>query len=767
MRMASVASALAIATLMCVEPVFAQEQPATASEPAEGIGDIVVTAEKRPSVLQKTAISISAIGSEKLAENGVANLSDLTALAPSVSFSLFNVATIVSIRGVSSRDASETGDPAVSISIDGFNLQRAIGLNAAMFDLDRVEVLRGPQGTLLGRNATGGAINLITAKPKDHFEAYAGADVGNYSTYGSKGMVNIPLTDNLQVRAAFQTRDHNGYRDNQLGTDYDDQHNRSFRVSAAYQPTPRLSILLTGEYTREDSNGPAINAIGLNYYTADNVADGYVAGDVDYTRPSLNQHSFAQVPGGYMRYNVWGIRSQIDYDMDFATLTYQGGYRHMDFNRAGVLGGVMGGASQNYSFITKEETPSWNHELRLSSNGNGPFKWQFGGYYFQEKNDVTNDFVDYPGSDGLYGDPVLLARYYYPDIKAEAKALFGQASYEIVPDLTFELGARYSHDEKSRHNITTTTNFGTYASSGCGYTDSCSYTTTNLAQSASSSKTTWHVGLNYQLTAQNMLYAKFDTGYKAGGFNNSDQYYPETIKAYEIGSKNRFFNNTLQVNLDAYYYDYSNQQVTQTVVTATTIGSMILNAGSSTYKGAEADILWQPTMSDRFNFYVGYNDAKYKNFATSVSGQLLRLAQLNNAAVPVYDSDGSVVSYNYQLKGNRPPQAPMWTINAGYEHDFMVFGGTLTPRVQTHFESKSYFSFYNLPLDRQDSYTKTDATITFKPESENWTLSAYVRNIENTVILANSASPPSTFFGTYRYQYAAPRTYGMSFTYNW
>lgn len=728
-----------------------------------GIADIVVTAEKRTSVVQRTALSVSVLDSADLTKNAVSNVSDLASIAPSLSIARNNNGTVIVIRGVSSRDVTQVGDPAVSLTIDGFNLQRASGLDSVMFDLERVEVLRGPQGTLLGRNATGGAVNIITAKPLDRFAAYIGGEFGNFSTIGFNGMLNIPVSDTLSLRASFQTKDHNGYRNNAPAENADDQHSRAARLHVLFKPTPRLRLLLTGEYAEDNSNGPAINGIPIRFYTSANVPNGFIPGDIDFSRPDRSNANdrFAMPPGGYLRYKIWNIRAQADYDLGFATLTYQGGYRHMDYARRGILGGA--GRQQNYSFVQTEDLPSWNHELRLASNGDTPFRWQIGGFYFQEKNRFYNEFVDYPGAESISGTPTRLQLFSDPDIIARARAVFGQASYEFLPGLRIEAGARYSEDRKYRTSTTISTNIATYLATRCDLTNSCVYTTQVVPQLAESSKTTYHAAINYQATPSNLLYAKFDTGYKAGGFSTVE-YFPETVRAFEIGSKNRFFNNTLQVNLSAYLYQYSNQQVNQTQVDPSNGGvrNLILNAGQSRYKGVEADIQWQPTPDDRLSLYVAYNQGRYVDFATSASGQLLRLAQIEGAAVPVTAS-----TFNYQLAGKRPPQAPDWSLNAGYEHDFHVFGGTLTPRIQTHYESASFFSFYNLALDKQDAYFKTDFLLSFTPENRAWLLSGYIRNIENKLILANVQSPPSTTFNSYREQYQMPRSYGLIMKYTW
>ena len=756
--LSAMSSNIAIVMALHAVPVFAQAAAPGDSASDSGISEIIVTAEKRTSTEQKTSIAMSVISPEVLQKNGVGDLADIARIAPSVSFATAGPATIVSIRGVSSRDTTEIGDPAVSISIDGFNLQRALGLNTAMFDLERVEVLRGPQGTLLGRNATGGAINIISAKPKDEFAAYVGGEVGNYRMFNTKGMVNLPVTDTLSVRAAFQTRDHDGYRNNSPANDGDDESSRALRLHVLFTPTDNLSILATAEYAEQDAVGPVTNPIPFRFYTADNVPDGLLVGDVDFSAPPRGDgKTYAVAPGSFLKTRSWIYRTQIDYDMGFGTLTYQGGYRRFKIERRTLLGGAFGTDSQNLTFGQTEDLPSWNHELRLSSNGNGAFKWQFGGFFFQEKNDLNTQFQDYPDSDGIYGDPFVIQDYIYPDILSRAKALFGQASYELVPGLSVEAGIRYSKDEKHRNGYKVTTPFGTYKSERCDLTDSCEFTTTPQASSTKSTETTYHAAINYQATPRNLFYAKFDTGYKAGGFTDIADYLPEKVKAFEIGSKNRLLGNTLQVNLSAFYYDYTDQQVSQNVVLDNgTVGTIVRNAGKSRYKGVELDMLYQPTEADRFNAYVGYVHARYKDFKASVGGQIARLA----------DSQGRLdANGNYILNGFTPPQSPDWTFNLGYEHDFDVFGGTLTPGVQTHIESKSYFTFYNLELDKQKSYSRTDLTLSFSPYSKDWTLTAFVRNVEDTLILT-AAQTPSATYQAYREQYAPPRTFGASFMYN-
>jgi iron complex outermembrane receptor protein len=749
----------------------AQEAAPQETKATSGLSEIVVTAEKRPNTEQKTSIAMTVLTADALAKNGANNLADLAQLAPSVAIAMSGAATIVTVRGVSSRDTSEIGDPAVSINLDGFTLQRALGLNQSMFDLERVEVLRGPQGTLLGRNATGGAISLVTAKPVPHvFKAYAGAEAGSYGTFNTKGMINVPVNDWLTARASFQTQDHSGYRNNAPSENGDDEHARSGRLHLLAKPTDRLSILVTGEYSENHGVGPVVQAMALNYYTAANVPAGFSVGDPSLGTPNRTPQAYAIAPGSYLKTASWNYRAQVDYDLGFANIAYLGGYRRLHVSRRTLLGGAYGTDRQNFTFGQTENLPSWNHELRLSSKPGGALKWQLGGFYFQEKNNLNTQFQDYPGQQSISGSPFLLQNYIYPDILSKSKAVFGQASYEFLPGLSAEYGMRYSTDEKHRYGYNTVTNLSNYLTTKCWQTNSCVFVTTqqNASNPAattriSGSQVTYHGALNYQITPHNLAYVKFDTGYKAGGFTDLAPYAPEKNQAWEVGFKNRFLDNRLQLNVDAFLYNYSNQQVSQVVINPATgaIATQIVNAGHSRYKGVEADLVFQPEPDTRLNAYVGWLHARYTDFQVGVSGFLLEAAKVANAAVPVG------TGYNWQLAGHAPPQAPDWTFNMGLEHDIHLWNGTLTPRIQTHIETKSYFTAYNLGATMQPTYTKSDFTLNFAPEGKAWNVQFYVRNLENSTILSNAGDPNTGTYASVTAQYQAPRTVGGAFTVNW
>jgi len=684
------------------------ESPAAAD--AGVLSEVVVTAEKRTSSEEKTPISMTVLSTDILKSNAVGNLEDLSSIAPSVSFARAGASTIMTVRGISSRDTTETGDPAVSVNIDGFYFQRAIGFGDSLFDLARVEVLRGPQGTLYGRNATGGAINLVTAKPTKEFEGYATAGIGNYDTLYSEGALNLPLSDRVQMRVSYFTRSHDGYRDNAPARDGDDEDAKAARIHLMAEPTDELTLLLTAEMTKLGGNGPAVYGTPL-------VTDA--DGNVDHNRQPLPYKAKGwplNLPSGFYDATIKAFRWKLDYDLGFADATYLGGFRRLDYHNLYDLDGVE---NEAFYFQTNEQPRTWNHEVRLSSKQDQRLTWQVGAFYFQETNNLLSFFQDYNA--GTATNPANLFIFTYPNINATSKAGFGQGAFGLTDELKIEAGVRYTKDYKRRvGNL----NYG----SGVQEQDA----------SSDSSKTTYHVGLDWQATPRNLIYGKFDTGYKAGGFTDAASYAPESINAYEIGSKNRLFGNTVQLNVSGFYYDYTNQQISQFIDGLT----YIRNAGKSQLYGLELEGTALLSDYDRVDGYIGYLHAKFVDFALAAGGT------------------------NVQLAGNRPPQAPRLSVNLGYQHRFpLPNGGGLTPRVQTHLETTSFLTVYNYPDDRQPGYTRTDAMLTYNSPEDKWSVEAYGRNLENKAVIINAQE--NGLWSTYNYQFAAPRTYGLQVSLHW
>lgn len=710
--------ALAVAFAVGVPAQAAEAVAAGAPSPDEGatIQEVVVTAQKRETTVQKTAAAVTVLDSKVLQKQGLNSIADISTLAPAVSFTQNSANVIVSIRGVSSRDTTEIGDPAVAISTDGFAILRPTGFLGALYDLERVEVLRGPQGTLYGRSATGGAINFITAKPVNDMAARVSATAGNFGLLKFEGMANIPLTDDLASRVSFYSSRHNGYRTGESPARAgDDDDTTSGRIHLLYKPTDRLQVLLTAQYTHLGGVGPTVQGIPIVGATNVNV------------QPDVPERGTPHgLPNQWIDLSVAQYQINVNYDLGFANLIYLGGYRDMDYKQLRDLDGDV--PSNNY-FNPSEHPKDVSHEIRLVSHDSGKLKWQLGGYYFDE----DNKLVTYYQTFAVANPPTNIFTFDY-GVKTRSYAAFGQGSYEIIDGLSLEGGLRYSNDFKRRDGFQNT-----------GHGD------IPLPGEITSTKLTYEAGVNWQATPVNLLYAKVSTGYKAGGFSTifvgglqagatvqQISYAPETVRAIEIGSKNQFFGRRLQVNLAAYTYKYQNQQVG--VSQGGT--SYIANAGQSQLRGFELESIARPTARDQFDGSIAYLDAAFTKFCATAT---------------------AAGACTVDFAGHKPVGAPKWQVNAGYEHGFDAFGGTLTPRGQLHYESGSYLGVENFVLGKQDAYVRVDAMLTYLSPDAKWSLQAFARNLNDAKVLTSAG----TGFGHYLFALAPPRTFGVQFTSNW
>jgi iron complex outermembrane receptor protein len=710
-----------------VPPAPAVQVAPAASVNSSGLAEVIVTAERRSTRAQNTAIALDVVTGEALRNNGVGDISQLQTVAPGVIIGQNATATVVTVRGVSSRDVTEIGDPAVAINVDGLFLQRPTGMNAAFFDLNRIEVLRGPQGTLYGRNATGGVINILTQRPTQQFGGYAALTGGNFGTLNLEGALNVPLTDSVAMRASYFSRQHDGYRNNAnpanpvqsngRSTDGDDEDSKGARLQLLAKPNKDFSALFSGTYIKQGGNGPVLN--GYPIATAPTTPPDSRSETKNYP---LNQ------PGSFDAERV-NLLTQLDYDLGLATVTYLGGYVDLKVKHLYDNDGL---ATSAYEFSRNEKSKDYSHELRLASNNKQGLIWQGGLFYYKQDLDVRSFNFLNPN-----GVPVILRDFNY-QVHVKSKAAFGQASLDLFDGLKASAGVRYTKDDKDRAG---------YRLAAASLTPPASQVNTNTVpltnipetdgSRSSSNKTTYHAGLDYQVTPDNLVYAKVDKGYKAGGFTAISAYKPESLLAYELGSKNRFLKNRLQVNLSAFYYDYSDQQVSQTVTSGPFTGAQtVVNAGKSELKGAEAQVNWRVTQDDKVDFSLNYLDAKFKEFSVA-----------NGAS-------------NLSLAGNRLIQSPKWSVSGGYEHVFnLENGGKITPRVQTQYRTESFLTFYNRSNDRQKAYSLVDATLTYIAPEEKWSVQAFVRNIGDTVVL--TAADQGGPYGSLRYQFGAPRTFGV------
>jgi iron complex outermembrane receptor protein len=716
-----------IALMLCTA---ANPSAASAADAdGEALQEIVVTAQHKEENVQSTPIAMSVYTGDAVKQNNIVDIASLAAFAPDVNFSTSEGSAIVTVRGISSLDITENGDPAVAVDIDGFYVNRPYGLNAALYDIDRIEVLRGPQGTLNGRNAVGGAINIITAQPTDKFQAYTSVSYGNYNALTVQGMVNLPLSDVVQLRASFLSDSHDGYRHNAPQPDADDADNKSGRLELAFEPLENFRGLVTVQFTKEGGYGDSLQNIPYLYSATGSL--------VNTLPPGVNPHTFPLATEPFLNMTDRLTRFNFSYDLGSVLLTALGGYDHMEWHHASDESSTDNVPVVN-TFVQNEYPNTFNGELRAASKTDSPLQWQVGTFYFRENSHLVS-FNGAPTADGVYDQ---YFGFVYAT-RSRSAAGYAQASYQLTSDLKATAGVRYTSDFKGEAgyygDLTAGPALGDYA---------------YQSGSTSSHRWTYHGALDYTLTDKNLLYLKYDTGYKAGGFNfGGAPYNPETVTSYELGSKNRFFDETLQWNSAVFLTNDNAQQVATYAFLPNGLAEQLTeNAGKSKIWGVETDIIYKVPYLGTFNAAVNYLNARYTNFLS------------------VADPSDPTAAGNVQLAGNTPPQSPTLSAQLGLEHSWAAFNGTLTGRIQTKIQSSSNFSFYNFDDTRQAAYTMSDAFLSYGLPSTgssdaHWKVTAYVKNLENSSVF--STAQEDRYAVAYTYQWFPPRTYGLRLETTW
>jgi len=699
---------------------------APAAEEAPHLDDVVVTAQRRSENLQKTALTVSALTGATLAARGITDISALSTQLPSLEIANSGGGTTqVFMRGVGSTNVTEVGDSAIAIQMDGIYIARPNSFGSSLYDLDRIEVLRGPQGTLYGRNATAGAINVITKRPTQEFGGNASIEYGNYNQLTTSGAINIPVTDTLAVRASFQTVRHDGYQKSTTtgaaaGNDKQDQDDKAARIQALWKPTERFSLLLRADYLHQGGAG---------------------GGDQNYPLVS-DPRDFASTLVTRIDNTLWSVGAEAKYDLGFAEITYLTGYNSTRINR---LRENTASHVPNYLDLS---TDTFSNELRIGKDS-GNFKWVLGLYSFDE-NTYTNYAVYRPAT-ADYTD------YLSPTVKSNSKAAFGQVTYSVTPRFRVTGGLRYTHDDKSRYG-------GVYITDANGAIKS---TVSLNAASDSWNSTNWKAGADFDVTDQILAYASASTGYKAGGYYDgvgANSYKPEHITAYEVGLKSRFLDNRAQLNLSGYWYDYRDFQVTAQRVLSGALSSITLNANKARIYGIEAEFNFLLTENDRFDAYATWLHSEYTDFTLPV-GDAITNNNANAAYAHCYATNyAATAPRSASFDGCSLAKAPNWTLNGGYQHTFDLGGsGRVTARVQSHFETMQYLEYHGFQQNVQKSYTKTDVSVTYEPTGKGWSVMAYGRNLENNDVRVNSS--PNTGTGSASNgsgdYYAPPRTYGV------
>ncbi|MBV8238775.1 MAG: TonB-dependent receptor [Sphingomonas sp.] len=554
-------------TALLALPAQAQQQTPP-PRPDDMLGDIIVTAEKREESLQKVPISITAMTGETLLETGISNVEDLQFFVPGVSVTN-DAQAIINIRGIGTSSFGIATDPSTTVHYDGVYIPRPTTSYQDMFDVERVEVLRGPQGMLFGRNSAGGTFNIVSKMPTKDFSGTLGVRLGNYNKRTFSGTVAGPVGEKARMRVTLVRNRRDGlYRDVVTGKRYQNEDNLAGRVTLAIDASERLEIIVRADATRDRETGyPGVR----DFYPPEFAAAGAIipTGRDDIALDKEQRYDI----------DAWGFSSTVRWDAGPVTLKSITAVRKSDVARSTDIDST---SLFLRDIEVVERSRMFSQELQLLNNGEGAANWIVGAFYMNEK-----------GRDQI---SILQPRraLVVPETNTtNALAFFGQLNYEIVDRLRLTGGLRYSYERKNfafRRLVNSILD-----ASGEPDADWTAWTP--------------KFGIDYEFSDNAMIYASATRGFKSGGFQlgDSQPFLPEYLWSYETGLKATLFDRRLRANMSAFYYDYTDLQVVQYINGVANTS----NAGQATIKGFEAEFAARPAHNFTLNSTIAYLDARY------------------------------------------------------------------------------------------------------------------------------------------------------------
>ena len=738
-------------------PLAAQAQTETPASPAAvapstDVGDIIVTATRQNTSLSRVAAAVTAIRASDIGPGGVQNVGDLQTVVPNVSIGDQFGVNRTFIRGVGLNNFDIGGEGAVAFLQNAAILPRPSQQLSGFFDLEQIEVLRGPQSILYGRGATAGAINLVTARPKEELEGYVRATYGNYDTKILEAAVGGGVIgDKLLVRIAGKYEKRDGYGKNLFtGADVDDRDAYSLRATVIGKLSEKLTATVVVDHFHEDDNNYAFHYFGPTVVPENALPHtalggqtifGYYAGLGE--KPNLrNIYSDQEAINHRKGVGATGTLAWESGDLDVKSIT---AYRSFSrFQRDDLDSSQVNLAGQN-NYVEKSRSAS--QELTANYKGNG-FTLLAGAMYFHEKLDGT---VNVPTTNlgVLFGLPANTfdGGSYTQDgtVKIDAVGVYLQGTVEVTPTVSLTGGARYNYEHRK--------GVGSFVFDAIGVnipTD----------QSKGWSSVTPKALIEYRPFDTTMLYASVTKGFKSGVINigSADPAVnPETVWSYEGGFKQRFADNRILLSGAVFYYDYKNLQVS--FVNANSIVQTI-NAATARNFGGELELEARVTPTFTLNANASYLNAKFKQFCNAYYGAAFPARPgISYAACP--GQPGLV-----DLSGNRLPNAPRFSVGGGFNYDIPIGDAKISINGDGKWQSKVYFTEFNNRDAEQGSYFIANTGVTYHARDDRWSVGGWVKNVTNKFVIANNIVAA----GTYAYPRVGsimpPRTYGATVGFN-
>jgi iron complex outermembrane recepter protein len=702
---------VAAAALACAGQATAQTARASAPE-AVSLDEIVVTAQRRSERLQDVPVTVTAFGAEEVRQARIREIDDVATRTPGLNFDAFPASQPrIAIRGIGSSDRGAAGDPSSAVFLDEIYLGRPAAVAFDAFDVSRIEVLKGPQGTLYGRNVVGGAINVVSNRPDfDRVDAAGEVTAGNYERYEAAAYVNAPFAEGKAAfRASGSWRTHDGYVMNTFtGGRVEDQDTRSGRLQLAVQPKEAVRLLVTVDGTRDRGAGPAQHVFDLDdadplsmFWTVDR--------DRKHTAGSFD---------GHQNRDTWGVRGQMDWDLSFATLTYLGAYRDLDYHVAYDFDG--GNPSTNFVDISggnDEDSHFSSHEVRLSALPDSRIQW-VAGFYKYDSETLRDDILALDiGGQGT--------EIYAQDAKLDSYAVFGDVTVPVSDKLSLIGGLRYSKDKKD-YRVSNTEGDSVFRADDVF----------DVSVSGTYDAVTYRAGANYHPADDQLYYVMVSKGFKSGGFQDTPSsaedaaqgFAPEYATQYEVGQKSTFLNGALTWNNTLYVMKYEDLQ------TKRTDGLNIItdNAGKATIKGYETYLSWRPFARARLVASYGYTDARFDEFMPE----------------PGVDYAGNRIS---RTPKHKVVLSPSYDLSLGER-------GELRFALDYRYESHIYDDNSNAGPEQRPATDFFDGRIVYTAPSDKLALSLWGKNLSNELTRTYQA----TFLGANFGAYNPPRTFGVT-----
>jgi iron complex outermembrane recepter protein len=765
-------SFLLLTTILASSPALAATTDANAAAAADsaaaalplsaddGVDNIVVTAQRREQNVQQVPIAVTAIGGDRLLSNAILTANDVARLVPNLTGA--NGGGRVArpryfLRGVGVNDPSGNVVSPVGIYVDDVYLGDTAYDTFPLFDLERVEVLRGPQGTLWGKNTIGGAINYVSKKPTFDLGGYARVEAANFGSYAVQGAVGGGLIDNLlAARASFSYEDRGGYYRNLYDNSKEGGvRDEAVRLQFLLTPAPDLEAVLNLHARDLRDGGSPSYKIG----TGPGGADSYGYVQTYGTTPRLGDPVDFDAPNPPLTLNSKGVNLNVHYRLGSINLTSITSY---DQIRRSSL--TDGDSTPNPAQVAHSAVRShqFTQEVRLASDPDKRLSWTIGGHYFREnfKSDAsTGTLVNIAAKPGFL--PIRTAyqdTYFNQD--TESFAAFGEATFKVTDRFRIAAGTRWTREEKSiaLNGVQAVTGATVFNNTGIWWLRNSvsSVLNRNAVQNEDHtwSKVTYSVTPQYDFADNVRGYLRFATGFRSGGYNGNvtsqvavNTVNPETLTDYEAGIKSEWFNNRLTVNLSAFKYSYDNIQVNVQGSLNGQSATTLRNAANGKISGVEIEISARPTNRLTLRVNGGYLlEAKYTNFLTQVL--------VNNVLTTV------------DASGNQIARAPRRTATLDAEYALPVWNGDEI-RIGSDVDYRSHIFFnavtQNDPLQEQGGFALVNARINYAFHGKHLTIGGYVTNLTNKDYYHNNNVPRN---GAYSLTLGPPRTYGITATAN-